>query len=80
MQRLETEKLVARLMAFTLVAVTIVVFTQSVTDPVNVTKLFVLGFLAFATAGAAIKTFNSRFMKENKFPLLLLASFFIFSI
>jgi hypothetical protein len=80
MQRIETEKLVTRLMAFTLSAVTIVVFTQSVTDPVNVTKLFVLGALAFATAGAAIRTLNSQFIKVNKFPLLHLASFFVFSI
>jgi O-antigen ligase len=80
MQRLETEKLVARLMAFTLSTVTIVVFTQSVTDPVNVTKLFFLGALAFATAGAALKTFNSQFIKLNGLPLVLLVSFFVFSI
>lgn len=80
MQRLETEKLVARLMAVTLSAVTIVVFTQSVTDPVNVTKLFFLGALAFATTGAALKTFNSQFMKLNRLPLLLLATFLVFSI
>ena len=67
-------------MAFTLSAVTIVVFTQSVTDPVNVTKLFVLGALAFATSGAALKSFNSQFMRENKVPLLLLATFIVFSI
>jgi len=60
--------------------VTIVVFTQSVTDPVNVTKLFVLGTLAFATSGAALRSFNSQFMRENKVPLLLLATFFVFSI
>jgi len=80
MHRFETEKLVARLMAFTLSAVTIVVFTQSVTDPVNVTKLFFLGALAFASFGAALKTFNSHFMKSNRFPLLFLATFFVFSI
>lgn len=80
MHRLETEKLIARLMAFTLSAVTIVVFTQSVTDPVNVTKLFVLGALAFATSGAALRSFNSQFMRENKVPLLLLATFIVFSI
>lgn len=80
MQRLETEKLVARLTAFTLSAVTVVVFTQSVTDPVNVTKLFFLGALAFASFGAALKTLNSQFMKLNRLPLLLLATFFLFSI
>jgi O-antigen ligase len=80
MQRLETEKLVARLIAFTLSVVTIVVFTQSVTDPVNVTKLFVLGALAFATAGAALRTFNSQFIKVNRVPLVPLAAFLVFSI
>jgi len=80
MQRSETEKLVARLIAFTLSAVTIVVFSESVTDPVNVTKLFVLGALAFATAGAATKTFNTGFLKQNRFTFLLIASFFVFSI
>lgn len=80
MQRLETEKLVARLMAFTLSAVTVVVFTESVTDPVNVTKLFLLGALAFATSGAAIKTFSSQFIKAHRVPLILLATFFTFSV
>lgn len=79
MVRLETEKLVARLMALTLSAVTIVVFTQSVTDPVNVTKFFFLGTLAFATCGAAIKSFNSQFVNLNRAPLLLLAIFIVFS-
>ncbi len=80
MQRLETEKLVARLSASTLSVVTIVVFTQSVTDPVNVTKLFFLGALAFATFGAALKSFNSHFMKINRLPLLFLTTFLLFSI
>lgn len=80
MQRLETEKLVARLVAFTLSAVTIVVFTQSVTDPVNVTKFFFLGALAFATFGASLKTFTSQFIRTVKVPLLLLVAFLVFSI
>jgi len=80
MSRLETEKLVARLAALTLSVVTIVVFTQTVTDPVNVTKLFILGALAFATFGAALKTFNSSFMKANRTPLILLVIFIVFSI
>jgi hypothetical protein len=80
MQKLETEKLVARLIAFTLALVTIVVFTESVTDPVNVTKLFALGALVFATSGAALRTFNSQFMRRNRTPLVLLATFLVFSI
>lgn len=80
MQKLETEKLVARLMAVTLTAVTIVVFTQTVTDPVNVTKLFVLGALAFATAGAAGHSINTQFLKQNRLPLLPLFLFLVFSI
>jgi O-antigen ligase len=75
MDRLETEKLIARLMAFMLTAVTIVVFTQSVTDPVNVTKLFFLGALAFATFGAAFRKLSSTFMRANRVPLILLVTF-----
>jgi hypothetical protein len=67
-------------MAFTLSAVTVVVFTQSVTDPVNVTKLFVLGALAFASFGAAFKSFDSLFVKANWVQLVLLATFLAFSI
>lgn len=67
-------------MAFTLSAVTVVVFTTSVTDPVNVTKLFVLGAAAFASFGAGLKTFDSIFMTANRVPLLLLATFLTFSI
>jgi hypothetical protein len=60
--------------------VTIVVFTQSVTDPVNVKKLFALGTLAFATTGAAIKNLTLPFMKRNQVPLVLLSIFLVFSI
>jgi hypothetical protein len=80
MQRFENEKLIARLAAFTLSAVTIVVFTQSVTDPVNVTKFFFLGAFAFAAFGASLKTLNSQFIRTIKIPFLLLAAFLIFSI
>ena len=77
--RLETEKLVSRLMALTLSTVAIVVTTQSVTDPVNVTKLFVLGALAFATFGAAVKLYNFQVIKMYRFPLLALSAFLVFS-
>lgn len=80
MQQIENEKLIARLMASTLFAVTIVVFTQSVTDPVNVTKFFVLGALAFATTGAALRSFNFKFAKENRAGLGILVLFIVFSI
>jgi hypothetical protein len=80
MQKIENEKLIARLMASTLFAVTIVVFTQSVTDPVNVTKFFVLGGLAFATTGAALRSFNFQFAKENRAGLVTLVLFLVFSI
>jgi hypothetical protein len=80
MQKTEPEKLVTRLIALTLSTVTIVVFTQSVTDPVNVTKLFFLGALAFASFGAAMRAFNAQFRRANRLPLLLLSIFFVFSI
>lgn len=80
MQRMESEKLVARLMASTLSIVTIVVLTQSVTDPVNVTKLFFLGALSFATFGAGLKSFNLHFIKTHRVSMSLLGAFFVFSI
>jgi len=80
MLKFETDKFVARLMAATLSIVTLVLFTQSVTDPVNVTKLFFLGALAFATFGAAIRSFDTQFMKLNKATLFVVASFLLFSI
>ena len=52
----------SRIVAFGLAAVTVAVYSGGVTDPVNVTKLFVLGGFAFAAVASIIgKNFFSRF-------------------
>jgi hypothetical protein len=71
----EAENLVARLMLLTLSIVTLVVFTQSVTDPVNVPKLFTLGAFSFATFGAALRLVTFEFLKNYKMPLFFMGTF-----
>jgi len=70
-----SEKLTSTLVAATLIVVTVIVFTQSVTDPVNVTKLFFLGAFSFAALGAASRLFGKKFIKGNSAILLVLALF-----
>ncbi len=74
------EKFTAKLLALTLAAVTVLVFTQSVTDPVNVTKLFILGGLAFASVGSALAGKGLIRLKPHKFALILIGFFLTASI
>jgi O-antigen ligase len=74
------EKFTARLLALTLAAVTVLVFTQSVTDPVNVTKLFIFGGLAFASVGSALAGKGLIRLKPHKFALILIGLFLSASI
>ncbi len=74
------EKLTAKLLALTLGAVTVLVFTQSVTDPVNVTKLFILGGLAFASIGSALAGKGLNRLKPQRLVLVLIGFFFLASI
>ena len=74
------EKFTAKLLALTLGAVTVLVFTQSVTDPVNVTKLFILGGLAFASLGAALAGKGSIHLKPHRLALVLIGLFLLASI
>ncbi|CAN2171415.1 O-antigen ligase-related [Candidatus Nanopelagicaceae bacterium] len=74
------EKFTAKLLALTLGAVTVLVFTQSVTDPVNVTKLFILGGLAFASLGAALAGKGSTHLKPHRLALVLIGLFLLASI
>ncbi len=76
----DQEKFTAKLLALTLSAVTVLVFTQSVTDPVNVTKLFILGGLAFACLGAALAGKGSKRLKPHRMPLVLIGFFLLASI
>lgn len=70
-----SENVSSRLISIGLAVVTIAVFTDSVTDPVNVTKLFLLGGFAFAAFAAAWKNFNSFLIKSRKFALFAAAIF-----
>ena len=70
-----SEKLTSSLVAATLMVVTVVVFTQSVTDPVNVTKLFFFGALSFAALGAATKLIGIDFLRNNRVILSALGLF-----
>lgn len=74
-----SEKTSSRIISVGLAAVTVAVFTQSVTDPVNVTKLFLLGGFAFATLGAS-RSFSLLGLKEYRFPVLAVIFFLISSI
>jgi hypothetical protein len=74
------EKFTAKLLALTLGAVTVLVFTQSVTDPVNVTKLFILGGLAFASLGSALAGKGSIHLKPHRLALVLIGLFLLTSI
>jgi len=68
-----SENVSSRLIAIGLGVVTIAVFAGSVTDPVNVTKLFLLGGFAFASFAGAWRSFNRTFFLSRKttiFPLL----------
>ena len=72
--------LTSKIIALGLAIVTITVFTESVTDPVNVTKLFVLGGFAFAALGSISIKGAPQVMKESKIQLIALAAFALVSI
>jgi len=70
-----SENISSRLLAIGLAVVTIAVFSSSVTDPVNVTKLFLLGGFAFASFAAAWRNFNRAFFRSRKIPIFALGFF-----
>lgn len=68
------------LVAFSLALVTVTVYSSAVTDPVNVTKLFVLGGFAFASfASILAKDFFSQF-SDRKVALFACLAFLLTSI
>lgn len=62
-------ELTAKIIGITLIVVTVTVFTGSVTDPVNVTKLFLLGGFAFAALGSALSRRSILCIVSYKVPL-----------
>lgn len=80
MSKAMTEKTVSRIIAIGLGVTTVAVFTQSVTDPVNVTKLFLLGGFAFAAFGASARLMNKVFINKFKLSLILVGLFLLASL
>jgi O-antigen ligase len=77
---LKTWNRTSSIVAFALAFVTITVYPGSVTDPVNVTKLFVLGGFAFASIGSIFKKkFLSQF-SDRKIGFLACIAFLIVSL
>lgn len=72
-----SEKLPSRVIAIGLTTVTIAVFTQSVTDPVNVTKLFLLGGFAFAAIGSCAKNLPIVIRNNHRIPIIAVFFFLI---
>lgn len=75
-----SEKTSSRIIASGLATVTIAVFSQSVTDPVNVTKLFLLGGFAFAALGASSRNISLSLFRTHRFALCAILFFLAASI
>jgi hypothetical protein len=75
-----SEKTFSKLLLIGPALVTLVVFTQGVTDPVNVTKLFVLGGLALAlVSGSSLKSYRELW-RTNALVVLTVALFCVASL
>jgi hypothetical protein len=72
-------KLTAKIIAFSLAIVSVLVFTRSVTDPVNVTKLFAIGGFAFAALGSILNPEALKVLTSRKLPLLSAIGFLLIS-
>lgn len=70
----------AKLIAASLAVVSVLVFTGSVTDPVNVTKLFAIGGFAFAVLGSILNRASFEVLKKAKIPLLVVLIFLLISV
>ena len=77
MHSTSSEKTSSRIIAIGLATVTIAVFTQSVTDPVNATKLFLLGGFAFAALGASSRNLSISNLKNHRIPMLAIVFFLL---
>lgn len=72
-------ELTAKIIAFSLAAVSVLVFTGSVTDPVNVTKLFAIGGFAFAALGSILNPDALKVLKSSKLPFFSAIGFLLIS-
>ena len=73
-------KFQSKLIAVALAVVSVLVFTGSVTDPVNVTKLFAIAGFAFAAFGSLFKSGSIAKFGKLKVPLYLALGFLFVSI
>ncbi len=80
MNSVTISKLTAKIIALSLATVSVLVYTQSVTDPVNVTKLFALGGFAFAALGSILNPDALKVLKSRKLPLFSAIGFLLISI
>jgi len=74
------ERTVARILAFGLAFVAVIVVTGSVTDPVNVTKLLALGGVAVAAAFAMGLNGYGRLWKDSKAAIAAVVIFIVMGI
>lgn len=80
MLRVNEEKTLAKILSTGLAAIIVFMMSGNVTDPVNVTKLFVLGMVAFAAMGCLLQTFKSWFSTSSKSVLIAFTLFVLVSI
>ena len=73
---IKSEKWLSKIVLVGLSAVTLIVFSQGVTDPVNVTKLFILG--GFSFSAIAVLSFRDWQLNFSRYPIfMILALFFL---
>jgi hypothetical protein len=73
-------KFQSKLIAIALAVVSVLVFTGSVTDPVNVTKLFAIGGFAFAALGSLFNSGSIAKFRELRVPVYFALGFLLTSI
>ena len=74
-----TEKTLANILMLGSAFISIFVLWGSVTDPVNVTKLFAIGGFAFAALGSILNPDALKVLKSRKLPLLSAVGFLLIS-
>ena len=77
---LKTWDRTSRIVAFGLGLVTVAVYSGSLTDPVNVTKLFLLGGFAFAAAGSIISKNFLSYNSDRKLGIVVCLVFLVASL
>lgn len=80
MLKSSTEKFLSNLLLIGMSLITLVVYTQGVTDPVNVPKLFLLGGFALSLLAIFSISDVKKIFKKNPLPVLFLLLFLIASL